>query len=221
MRFASVFLMKPTVSIIIAAYNEGQTIRNVLAAATEWNKAKEIIVVNDGSTDNTLEVVRSFRPRVRILHVRKNKGKGNALACGVKAVTSDIVFFADADIVGLTAQNIEELMVPVREGKADMVIGLHNFWGIGSFRPYNSLSGQRVLWRNRLLRHFSHMTSAAGGVEIVINTIHRGLRIAYIEQRNVTTLRKVDKWPAPFAWWAYLRQAVGFIKGYRIKKSVL
>lgn len=212
--------MKHTISIIIPAFNEEHTIRYVLETAVAWGKAREILVVNDGSTDKTSEVVQSFRPNVRLIQVGSNKGKGNALACGAKAATSDIIFFADADIIGLTVSNIEELVAPVRDGKADMVIGLHNFWGIGLFRPYNRLSGQRVLWRNRLMPYLSQLRSSKGGAEFVINRVHSKLRVVSIDQPTVKTLKKLDKWPLPYALWAYIKQGAGFVRGHIISRRI-
>lgn len=213
--------MKPTIAIIIAAYNEQDTIGNVLESAIRWKKAKEIIVVNDGSTDKTENIVKSHSPHVHLVDLKGNQGKGHALALGVERTTSDIIFFTDADVVGLTVSNIEELVRPVRTGDADMVIGLHNFWGIGSFRPYNALSGQRVLWKANLVPFLSYMKAARGGVEFVINRAHKDLRVLSIAQRNVTTVRKIDKWSIQYAMWAYVRQISDFVKGIIIGRFMM
>lgn len=210
--------MKPTVSVVIAAYNEDRTIGSVVNAFISWGKAREIIVVSDGSTDQTNEVVRQFGDAVRLITLKHNMGKGHALALGVQASTADILFFADADVVGLTSKNIDQLVSPILKNDADMVIGLHNFWRFGKFRPYNSLSGQRVLWKKRILPYVVAMHKARGGVEFIINYIHRRDRVIQINQSNVSTLRKIDKWPFTFAIWSYIRQFMDFIKAMFVIK---
>lgn len=211
-------LNSPCISVVIAAYNEERTIASVIKTAIAWGKAHEIIVVSDGSTDNTNKIITSFLPKVRFIKLTQNIGKGNALVQGVRVTSSDIVFFVDADVIGLTPENIEQLVKPVIYDEADMVIGLHNFWGFGRFRPYNNLSGQRVLRKKYILRYLSAMQQAKGGVEFIINHAFKHKRIVQIEQSNVTTLRKIDKWPFFFALWAYLHQFRDFLRAkYLIK----
>ncbi len=91
----------PAVSVVIAAYNEGKVIRKTLQslAATDYPGAVEIIVVDDGSRDNTAEEVERFskeEPRVRLLR-QVNRGKSMALRHGVSQVKHGFIVFLDAD----------------------------------------------------------------------------------------------------------------------------
>lgn len=213
--------MESTTSIIIPAFNEEKTIQKVLEAAVNWKNALEIIVISDGSTDKTADIVRKYTPKVKLIELSVNKGKGNALAEGILYTKSEIIVFLDADIVGLRPRDINELVQPVIHGKAEMIIGLHNFWGIGKFRPYNHLSGQRVLWRKRLIPHIAALRQAGGGVEFIINKIHENARVMSIEQSHVYTKRKIDKWSFGSAMQSYVNQAGDFIRaiGWNINQD--
>lgn len=92
----------PVLSIIIPAYNEGAFVGNLLGRITDVDVEKlgfkkEIIVVNDGSTDNTEEVVRSF-PHVRCFNQIPNQGKGKAVQRGIRESGGDYILIQDADL---------------------------------------------------------------------------------------------------------------------------
>jgi glycosyltransferase involved in cell wall biosynthesis len=88
--------MKPaTVSIIIPAYNEQDSIGPVLKALDHWRDRAEVIVVDDGSTDRTAEIAE--REGIRVLRHRRNKGYGAALKTGLRAASGDVVVMMDAD----------------------------------------------------------------------------------------------------------------------------
>jgi glycosyltransferase involved in cell wall biosynthesis len=84
----------PRVSVVIPTYNEAKNLPPVFGLLPD--DLHEVIVVDGRSVDGTVEVARSLRPDVRIVH-QNRRGKGNALACGFAAVTGDIVVMLDAD----------------------------------------------------------------------------------------------------------------------------
>jgi glycosyltransferase involved in cell wall biosynthesis len=84
----------PTVSVVIPALNEERNLPHVFAKLPA--DITEVIVVDGGSVDRTVEVARELRPDVKIVQ-QTRKGKGNALACGFAACTSDIIVMIDAD----------------------------------------------------------------------------------------------------------------------------
>ncbi|HEY1037302.1 MAG TPA: glycosyltransferase family 2 protein, partial [Candidatus Paceibacterota bacterium] len=91
---------KEIVSVIIPAFNEGQTIGSIVSTALSHPLVKEVIVVDDGSWDDTVAVARAAGASVAV-H-RRNQGKAAAMDTGVGKASADVIFFIDADIVGFT-----------------------------------------------------------------------------------------------------------------------
>jgi dolichyl-phosphate beta-glucosyltransferase len=121
-------LKNPDLSIIIPAYNEARRIGRTLVAARDYAAQArlrcELVVVDDGSRDDTAEIVRRFRPEslpVRLLGRASNRGKGYAVRQGMLAAAGDILLMADADL----STRFEELdrLLPWLERDYDVVIG--------------------------------------------------------------------------------------------------
>lgn len=117
-------------SIIIPVYNEEKTIYDVLKLTSEVALIhpieKEIIVVNDSSTDHSLDEINRFSHDfpdvVRLVNHPINKGKGGAIQTGITSTTGDYVIIQDADLE-LDPNEFNLLILPVIEGKADVVYG--------------------------------------------------------------------------------------------------
>jgi len=110
-------------SIVIPAYNEVATIRQVLERVRATAFEKEIIVVDDGSTDGTRDLLRNLRlPDVVVALHERNQGKGAALRTGFGRVGGDIVIVQDADLEYDPA-DYPRLLKPIVEDKADVVYG--------------------------------------------------------------------------------------------------
>jgi glycosyltransferase involved in cell wall biosynthesis len=113
-----------SVAAIVPAFNEEQTLAGVLAVLKDTPATREILVVSDGSTDETVEIALSLG--LRTIHLRENRGKGTALALGVAHSAAEILLFVDGDIVNLSREMIEELIAPVLDGRSDMNVGVRN-----------------------------------------------------------------------------------------------
>ena len=113
------------ISAIIAAYNEEETIANVLSALSRSPLIDEIIVVSDGSTDSTVDIARSFAD-VTTIAVRENQGKGRAMRLGVQHAAHDVLFFVDGDMLNVSDEHIESLVLPVVRGECDMNVGVRH-----------------------------------------------------------------------------------------------
>lgn len=118
------------VSVIIPVFNEEKYIKTILtlvdnADIRPLSLDKEIIVVNDCSTDNTsdlLDNLRILNDRIKVIHHKKNEGKGAAIRTGIKAAQGDIVLIQDADLE-YDPNEYLKLITPIVDDKADIVYG--------------------------------------------------------------------------------------------------
>ncbi|MDP3765791.1 MAG: glycosyltransferase family 2 protein [Nanoarchaeota archaeon] len=134
------------VTAIVPVYNEEKTIGNVLKVLTSSNRIDKIVVVDDGGSDNTPKIIRKFK--VKVITLKSNTGKGNAVKIATKDIKSDIILFLDADLYNLKKDHIDKMLKPVVDGDSVMVIGLMdkgNFIA-NMIMPYFPLTGgQRAI----------------------------------------------------------------------------
>jgi glycosyltransferase involved in cell wall biosynthesis len=124
----------PKVSAIIAAYNEQDTIADVVRAVEGHPLVDEIIVVDDGSADSTSP--RAKQTSAKVITLEQNQGKAGAMNTGVRAARNDTILFLDADILGLTHDIITLTVTPVLTQKCGMFVAIR---------------ARRTYWMNRLL----------------------------------------------------------------------
>ena len=113
------------VSVLIPAYNEAATIEHVLRRVSELDLRTEIIVVDDGSADDTVAIVERLQdelPALRLLRHERNRGKGAGVRTGVAASQGDIVVIQDADLE-YDPTDLPKLLDPLLQGVADVVYG--------------------------------------------------------------------------------------------------
>jgi len=186
-----------TVSCIIPAFNEGVRIASVLAAVVDHPLLGEIIVVDDGSTDDTQMVVQQFAG-VKLLTQTSNVGKSGAICAGIRASSGDYLLFLDADLIGLKADDVTALMSPVLREDADISISLRR----DALLPWQAigldyLSGERLLRRDLLLEHLGAIERLPGfGLESYINKvlIRRKSRVRVVRWNTVGHHYKARKY---------------------------
>ena len=111
------------VSFIVPAYNEAATIADVLERVQALEFDKQIVVVDDGSTDDTPRVLEDWRERDGVHVIRQeNRGKGAAIRAAIPLLDGDITVIQDADMEYDPA-DVPELIEPIRRGAADVVFG--------------------------------------------------------------------------------------------------
>ncbi len=111
-------------SVIIPAFNEAATIRQVVKEVKELPINKEIIIVNDGSTDGTSEILEQMHdePWLKIVQCKENRGKGFAIRIGLEHITGDFVVIQDADLE-LRPKDLLPIFDLLRKGDAQVVYG--------------------------------------------------------------------------------------------------
>lgn len=142
-------------SVVIPVFNEAGTIEEILrrVQSADAGLEKEIIIVDDASTDGTREILERLASlSIRVLFHEKNQGKGGALRTGFAEATGDIILVQDADLE-YDPREYPQLLQPILDGRADAVYGSRFLGG-----PHRVL----FFWHyvgNRLLTTFSNMLS--------------------------------------------------------------
>jgi glycosyltransferase involved in cell wall biosynthesis len=187
---------------IVPAYNEATRIEKVLQVLMQCPLLHEVLVVNDGSTDNTAKVAAQqahtlHAPMLRVINLPVNRGKGGAMFAGATATDADVIIFLDADLIGLKPEHVARILRPVLEGDAAMSIGV--FRG-GRFStdiaqvlvPY--ISGQRAMLRD-LFIEIPGIECTRSGVEIALTLHFRRQRypVSMVVMEGVTHTMKEEK----------------------------
>ena len=115
----------PYLSVVIPCYNERETIAEIIQRVHASAPEAEIIVVDDGSSDGSREILQSLdgqQPPVKVLLHARNGGKGAALQTGIQAAQGEIILIQDADLE-YDPRDYPALLKPLQEGRADVVYG--------------------------------------------------------------------------------------------------
>ncbi|MCY0881578.1 MAG: glycosyltransferase, partial [Firmicutes bacterium] len=162
--------------------NEAANIASVLTVLKETPEIDEIIVVNDGSLDETGRIARQCG--VQVIDFLVNQGKGAAIKAGADAARGDILLFLDADLTGLTVFHVQQLVRPVLWQEEEATVGIfeggrHSTDWAQALAPF--LSGQRAL-RRYILDTVGPIDEAGFGVEL---QIHRHMKRCGTQPRVV------------------------------------
>jgi len=164
---------KALIAAILPTYNEELNVSGVLEVLQATSILNEIILVDDGSTDKTAEILRKIAtsdPRMKVIQHEKNKGKGQAIFSGWAATSAPILLLLDADLKNLTPDHIQALLAPVIDHRAGMTLGLFRNGHFGtdlSHRLTPFLTGQRGLC-SELLKHISREAAQGYGFEVAL-----------------------------------------------------
>ena len=145
-------------SVLIPAYNEVHNIQNILNKIGEVNIPKEIIVVDDGSTDGTRELLNTLKSDIiKVIFHEKNQGKGGAIRTAIAHSKGDIILIQDADLE-YDPQDYYKLIPVIESGKEKVVYG-SRFLNKQNKHSYFSffLGGQVVTWITNIL-YFQTLT---------------------------------------------------------------
>ncbi|MBU1327482.1 glycosyltransferase family 2 protein [Patescibacteria group bacterium] len=114
-----------TLSVIIPVYNEEKTIGEILLRVTRLRLSgwtKEIIVIDDGSTDKTRLLLEKWEKKVTVIYKKKNEGKGSAVSIGLSKATGEIILIQDADLE-YSPEDYPALLTPFENSKINIVYG--------------------------------------------------------------------------------------------------
>ncbi len=137
----------PVIDAVIPARNEAPTVAAVVEASTGCSHVREVIVVDDGSGDDTAE--RAAAAGAKVVDHPPGGSKARAMEAGVQASDAEAILFVDADLTGLTSAHLDDICRPFLDGRAVMSIGTFDYgrrwnWLVLRFPP---TTGERVVPR--------------------------------------------------------------------------
>jgi glycosyltransferase involved in cell wall biosynthesis len=191
---------KTTISCVIPAYNEGKNISRVLDVVTTYSKFNEIIVIDDGSKDNTREIVKEYQKNcehLKLIVNSHNLGKTGAIKKAVYMSSGELVVMLDADLINLNHRNLNALIKPVQTNKCGMTI-LDRAGDKASIMGFVNLAkffgGERCI----LKKDFELMNLPKNGgylLEVIMNMyyIGKGKKIQTIYCKNLYTIHQFSK----------------------------
>jgi glycosyltransferase involved in cell wall biosynthesis len=146
----------PDLSVLIPVYNEERTLERLLDAVEERPEVSELVIVDDGSTDRTPEILsaRAFKARVQVIRHERNRGKGAALRTAIAAATGEVALVQDADLEYDPAE-FPLLLAPIERGRAEVVYGSRSFAAHSAYSFWFVIGNKLVtLWTNVLFNSY-------------------------------------------------------------------
>jgi glycosyltransferase involved in cell wall biosynthesis len=167
-------------SIIVPVYNEAKTIQQVIERLLEISLpvAREIVVVNDGSTDGTTEVLNTMAPVpgvLSVVHAQANAGKGSAVRIGLQRARGSIIAIQDADLE-LDPVQLAGLVQPILDGEAEVVYG-SRFLNGRPAGPWLSVAANRALTGVTNVLFGARLTDMETCYKIMQTPIARSLKL--------------------------------------------
>ncbi len=198
--------MKPTVTLIIPAYNEALTVGEVVRISAQTGLFAQVIVVDDGSRDGTGDAVKAAKYSlpadticsVELVTHERNQGKAMGMLHGLQAAHGEIVMFIDADLVGLRAEHLETLLAPLLDDTG-YTASLGVFVGgrtattmAQKIAPF--ISGQRACFKKDLAQ-FTGWEKVGFGIETALNRYlqERDIKVRVVELEGLTHRMKEEK----------------------------
>lgn len=199
--------LKKKVAAIIPAYNEAERIEGVLNALSQSKLIDEIIVVDDGSTDKTGEIVSKFK-KIKYIKNKKNLGKSASMQRGVNESKSKIIFFCDADLIDFKGEYADKIIKPVLEGKFDMYIGLRKNFMQRAIKKWAINSGERAISRElweKIPRYYKHRYRIEAGLNNFISHFGNGFGYSQFDYSQPIKEKKYGFFKGFFLrWWMNL-----------------
>jgi glycosyltransferase involved in cell wall biosynthesis len=138
-----------TLDVVVPARNEAPTVASVVEACLGCAYARQVIVVDDGSTDGTGDLAAAAGAKVVHRHESEAGSKAHAMEAGVAATDADAILFVDADCLNLTSDHLDEICRPFVEGRAAMSLGTFDYGWVWNWLVLRSppTTGERVIPR--------------------------------------------------------------------------
>lgn len=204
------------VAAIVPAFNEQKTVGGVVKVLKSSPLVDEVIVISDGSTDNSAKIAREAGADL-VHELPWRHGKGSAMQHGVTHTDATILFFADADLEGFTAEHIKSVVEPVLKGKYIMNVGLRDRGGFFTWLAYYMplIGGERAMLR-KVFEDIPDKFLSGFKVESALNYYCRANKLPYgkTEMPGIRIVRKMEK----FGFWGGLKEYISM--GWQIARAM-
>lgn len=165
-------------SVVIPVYNEADNISEILKRVQAQELASEIIVVDDGSTDGTRNVLKELdgQKKVQVILHERNQGKGAAVMTGIRASQGDLLLIQDADLE-YDPRDYPALLKPINEGLADVVYGSRFLGGPRRVAMFWHMIANRMLTSMTNILYDTILTDMETGYKVFRRDVIDGVRI--------------------------------------------
>lgn len=165
-------------SVIIPVYNEVGNISEILHRVQAQKLANEIVVVDDGSTDGTRDILKELdgREKIRVILHERNKGKGAAVMTGIHASLGDLLLIQDADLE-YDPRDYPQLLKPIEEGIADVVYGSRFLGGPRRVAMFWHMIANKLLTTMTNILYDTILTDMETGYKVFRREVIDGMKI--------------------------------------------
>lgn len=166
------------VSVIIPVYNEAHTIEEILRRVEAEELANEILIVDDGSSDGTRDILQSLdaREHIKVILHERNQGKGAAVRTGIHNASGDVLLIQDADLE-YNPRDYPTLIQPIEEGIADVVYGSRFLGGPRRTTMYWHMVANKLLTFMTNLLYNTILSDMETGYKVFKREITEGMKI--------------------------------------------
>jgi len=201
---------KKSVSVVVPVFNEETTLERVVGTLISCEMVDEVICIDDGSSDTSLHILKSFGDKIILIEHKENLGKGQAMVSGTEEATGDIILFLDADFTNLQCSHVNLLLEPLNKERI--------FASIGTLKKngpriiLNEICGQRAYYKNDLTPLLKDMKNTRYGAEVFLNKKFKNEKVARVYLENIGHLNKQYKMKPFKATQEYIQEGIEITK---------